>query len=380
MKRELQGTVRNQANRFGELLRSGLWRCAPNQAVFTDGQTDWKLMYAWARSQTLVAIVLDGVNRLPKSLRPERELYLKWTHLAMRVEMANRELDLRVADLGRMFEEAGQRFVLVKGQGIAREYPVPSHRQCGDIDIYTGGSGYQIVNRLLASDGGVSDKDLGRFEKHRGFVWRNVRVENHRLLVRFGTPWIRSRAKKWEVEGMQTSRQVSINGVKVYVPEPFFNAQYLLIHAVLHLLSGGIGLRQLCDWAVLLRNHAVEFDRDEWMAQIRDLGLEHSYKVFGCLAVDYLGLPPAFLPMDCSRFKREADKLLRDILQGGNFGSIRLRERRRETVVWKRKIQSFFWMSRRLLKAHRFYPVEAEFRFLDSVGVGIGRILGLHKF
>ena len=145
---------------------------------------------------------------------------------------------------------------------------------------------------------------------------------------------------------------LNIGGVEVRVPQDDFNAIYLFVHFFDHFLGGGCGLRQVCDWALFLHARRDTLDRSYIAAALKDLGLTNAWRTFGALAVRHLGLPAGSLP--CSglpdagqsplprRQTRRADRLLRVMLEMGNFGKIRKQERRRRfgTGFLSRKLGS----------------------------------------
>ncbi len=92
----------------------------------------------------------------------------------------------------------------------------------------------------------------------------------------------------------------------------------LLAHMDQHLATEGIGLRQLCDWAV-----AVHAQRQQIGAEQLDLleqcGLLQFAKVITRICEKYLALPP--LPWCADADESLADALMADMLEGGNFQS-----------------------------------------------------------
>ena len=54
---------------FFALLRSGLWNEVPERDPFAVG-TDWEALYRLAFEQTVVPLVTDGINRLPREFLP----------------------------------------------------------------------------------------------------------------------------------------------------------------------------------------------------------------------------------------------------------------------------------------------------------------------
>ena len=60
---------RQTENQFFALLRSGLWNEVPERDCFVEG-TDWEALYRLSFEQTVVPLVTDGINRLPKEFLP----------------------------------------------------------------------------------------------------------------------------------------------------------------------------------------------------------------------------------------------------------------------------------------------------------------------
>ena len=68
------------------------------------------------------------------------------------------------------------------------------------------------------------------------------------------------------------------------------------MHAFVHFLNSGIGLRQVCDWTRLLATRHEDIDKLLLEKYFRKVGLLRAAKAFGYIAVHYLGLPEDNLP------------------------------------------------------------------------------------
>ena len=60
---------RQTEDQFFALLRSGLWNEVPDRFPFAGG-TDWEALYRLSLEQTVVPLVTDGINRLPREFLP----------------------------------------------------------------------------------------------------------------------------------------------------------------------------------------------------------------------------------------------------------------------------------------------------------------------
>ena len=313
-------TLEPRQEQFFSLLRSGLWGTEADASLF-DASTDWMALFQIAKSQSTLALVYDGILTLPRELRPERRLFLQWSNIVAQIEEENDHLNDRLHEVFRIFQDAGLSPVLLKGQGVAQCYRQPEHRQCGDIDVFIGKRDYEKANALLRKEATSEHQEN---EKHTGFHWRDVEVETHRLITRLSDPWanrhFQHEVSRWFPHG----HAVPIKGQPVETPPTEFNVLFLIVHATYHLLEGGIGLRQVSDWACLLHASHATMRRPETVALLRKCGFLRAAKAFGAIAVDVLGLEANQLPFTLSDSDRHLGEwLLQDILRGGNFGHYR---------------------------------------------------------
>lgn len=84
---------------------------------------------------------------------------------------------------------------------------------------------------------------------------------------------------------------ISINGQSVYLPNPNFNALFILNHCSGHFASTEMNLRQLLDWLLFVKKYHEKIDWD-WLYKI--LVREHLDRFTNSLStigVKYLGFP-----------------------------------------------------------------------------------------
>lgn len=98
---------------------------------------------------------------------------------AEKLEERYRHQQQTASKLAARFSEEGLRMLLLKGLGLSRDYPIPEHRECGDIDIYLYGQSDK-GDRILHEIGHTSKFDV---PKHSEYVWDGVLIENHRTIL-----------------------------------------------------------------------------------------------------------------------------------------------------------------------------------------------------
>lgn len=345
---------------FFSLTRAGLWGIPADAALF-DSTTDWNLLRQLARAQSLQGVVLDGVRTLPEEKRPPRMQYLQWCATLVQMEENNRLLNRRIGEIAALYREHGVEPVLLKGQGVAQNYRIPLHRQCGDIDLYIGKKDYRRINRVLLQAGGTEEEE--ETSKHVAIKWQGVLVENHRIMLQL-SPWCANRFIQREIEhwyGERDFHAVEMEDAgQIMLPPLEFDAVYILAHALLHFLNEGIGLRQVCDWTCLLHANRDALDHHATAVLLKKSGLEKAARVFGAVAVRYLGLPPEELPVPLKTGDEAlGDWLLKDIWEGGNFGRYATNRKPRPKGYWSGKWYTFVRATRRCAELRRIAPMEA---------------------
>ena len=196
------------AKQLFNLVKSALWQTMADASLFGE-QTDWQAIYKFARKQTVAGIAYDGMLTLPAELQPPRALLLQWSNSLMLCEDNNHLLNERIETLFQHYQTAGLKPFLLKGQGVAQNYPHPEHRQPGDIDVYIGKQDYERANQLLAELGGEIESES---VKHSHGHWQGVAVENHYLLTQFASPSANRFLRKEVLPLLTGNRTLSIEG------------------------------------------------------------------------------------------------------------------------------------------------------------------------
>ena len=91
-------------------------------------------------------------------------------------------------------------------------------------------------------------------------------------------------------------------------------------HILEHFFIEGVGLRQVCDWCRQLYTYRNSLDYGLLESRIRQTGIMTEWKAFASLAVDTLGMPVEAMPFYDSRFRVKGLRILKLVLEAGNFG------------------------------------------------------------
>lgn len=303
------------------LLRAALWEGSVDNPESIDSKTLTEILQQADRQKTR-GLVYDLLLR--SGCRVPAEDAARMQQLLYRILNTHRKLNDAIARVVSALQEAGIPCVLLKGQGVARYYPNPLLRECGDIDLYVGPERLDEAIRVVlpfADDPSRNKKTNKHFSFHIG----EAEIELHWETIEFGQKEYERFFRTLEAEGLrQDTLSMDFNGIAVPTPGDTFNALYLFCHAWHHFAGLGIGLRQLCDWALFLHREQDSIDREVLLDHLEKLHLLKVWQVFGCIAVRDLGLPREEFPFYDDRRFAASRRVLRQIFRDGNFGTAKV--------------------------------------------------------
>ena len=271
------------------LLRSSLHEREVETDYFQQvSEEDWKQCYRLAIEQGVMALAWDGVMRLPKDLQPVRRLKLPWAMAVERYEAKYSRYCKTVVELSEFYASHGIEMVQLKGVGFSTLYPIPSHREGGDIDIYTWSADKNRMSDFEANQMAdkLMDKQGMKVEfhsyKHSSFNYKGVPIENHKSFL--NVKYIKEAVLANEILHRELKPYfVELVQGKVQIPSPKFNALFIAFHALQH-YGNGLSLHHLCDWAVIMKRYG-------WLVpdDMKDQRFVKGIKALNCLCNEYLG-------------------------------------------------------------------------------------------
>lgn len=364
---------RQTEDQFFALLRSGLWNEVPDRIPFAGG-TDWEALYRLSLEQTVVPLVTDGINRLPREFLPsEPERLDPFLGDMMATAKRNRVLDAFIPKLFNALADIP--VVLVKGQSLAQDYLEPERRQPGDIDLLLMPASYEAAKAVLLPKATKVLEEQAEIW-HQGMHFHNIEVEIHGSVSTLISKRLDRKLAvllEEQFDG-RTFPSVSIGGAGIPVPEADFNAIYIFVHFLQHYWSGGVGLRQLTDWMVFVSVHKRDIHPVILEQRLHGFGLLHLWKVFTGFVQEYLGCPAEKLPLAAKPDPKKNARIWKYIRRSGNFGKNQDRSRKKESYL-VRKFHSLW----RLVVADRLrhfpvFPKESIRFFFGSFGYGLQRL------
>lgn len=327
------------------LIRSGLW--SRPEALPEAG--DWEKTRLVAEAQTVGGVVADGIGQnlaMLKATLPKMSMKLL-SALVMGTEQVNLRMNAFLRSLFPRLEQAGIPVVVVKGQGVAQYYPEPLHRQAGDIDLVVSREDFPRAEQWLTA---ASDKAFDKEESrlHEAFSFGDVTVELHGSLDTGISGQVDRFLAGFQQEMLSSGHDLLWN--EIPVPDGYHQTLYVFVHLLQHFFQSGVGLRQLCDWAVLLHRHAGRMDTGRLERDLRAMGLLREWQVLGAFVVDRLGLPREEMPLYVPARKGKMERISQYVMRVGNMGKNIDRSYYGKDRFWIRKAKSLWLMVRDFLE------------------------------
>lgn len=260
----------------------------------------WKECRRLAIRQGVHALAWDAILRLSPEFRPPRDILLAWGAAVADYEnryeyyckTAHRFSEfLSSHDIG-MFQ--------FKGIGLSSFYPIPAHREGGDIDMMA----YSLLPKVLPHDeaNALTDKimrgmgahvDTDSTEKHSSFDFEGIHFENHKTFLNVNMFRSEDDAESYLHRHARPIYVALCRGkYGIDTADTDFYNVFLPLHFCHH-YHAGHSLHQICDWAVMLRHGCGNLPEE-----ISYPGIRHAYASLNALTIHLFGdiLPEGSVP------------------------------------------------------------------------------------
>lgn len=315
---------------------------------------EWRELFSTVNKQSITGIVIPALDKISKNGHglPLDILY-EWIGYTEQVRQQNLLVNIQLSELASLLNEQGIHYVVVKGQIIASYYETPELRISGDIDFYCPTDDIKKTSKAISETWKLEIEDNGN-DNHYHFEREGITFEMHFCLFKF---YNKMKNKYWSKILHQAMKDsVIVNGVNVSTLTPTIHSFYIFLHLYFHLIELGIGLRQFCDWAMILHARKDEIDHEAIKRHLQAFGMEKAYKACGAILVRDLGLPSdEFTYKLMDKDMRYADRILNVVFYRGNMGHY---NKKGGFHGWRHKLESSVIKLSHFVK---FYPLAPTF-------------------
>lgn len=270
------------------------------------------------------------------------------------------------AEVSLLFSKEHISYAIMKGCSVSMLYPDPDLRPLGDVDILVAEEDKSLADKILTDAGYHFWSEQ---EYHRCYDRDGTDVEIHTAMSFFAeTPQGRNAAQA-SAEAIHHIKPASIAETDFYILTPGYQLLSLLTHMERHMKGSGIGLRQLCDWAVTIDHYRSEIGEKE-IFLLERCGLLCYAAVLTGACEKYLGMPP--FDWGVSIDDQTVDMMMEEICAGGSVSYfsterglsqyfISENEEVSQLPVWQRYYKNV------VLKIQREHPCLAKIPAISAV-------------
>lgn len=320
---------------------------------------DWNEALAIAQDQAIVGVLLGAIERLPKEQQPPKVLLLQWIGLVEMVEVKSKQMVEAGQTVVNYFRERGFACQILKGTSVARYYPQPLRRTCGDIDIWVSDGRKKIYDfaRKFDKDGKLYGVNYHHIHFH---LIEDVHTEVHIWPSFLSSPLRNKRLQQFS----------NLHGptMESDVPSLAFDRVFIMLHCYRHICGHGVGLRQIMDYFYVLKQGFTEGERQDTVYWIKQLGMRRFAGGLMWVLLQYYGLEERHLLV--APDEKEGRFIMREVMLTGNMGH-------GDTRSWgstRTAFSRFFFNLRRDIYLARHYPHEALWQPFFSIWLYFWRL------
>lgn len=223
---------------FLGILKAGLWKECNEFHKQKLNPEEWQTLWQTAQEQAVAGIFWEGIQTLEIEL-PQTDK-LKALALWVHIQNMNRLIEQKAEEWQQRFNAQGIELEIFKGPSVGKWYTNPLARSYGDIDLVIH-KGWENILHIL------QQAKIPCQQEHQDLIIKDgkILVEIHPYREYLYTPYINQRLQKMLQEE---------DGPELYLA-------CLLLHLRRHVLTYGIGLKQFCDIAVMLKNCPMNMNK-----------------------------------------------------------------------------------------------------------------------
>ena len=352
-------------------------------------------MYNLAKKQALLGIAFEGVKKLPQGQWPTGDIVLNWTMTTEAIKRRNMRTTDACLHLTKELAKEGFDVCILKGQAnhiyydrLGSEQSLGMLRVCGDVDAWIWPK-EKVKHPIRSIIDYYKQKSILMSLCHLHAEVKavgGVPIEIHFRPSFLNSPWRNRCFQKL----FQTAKFENVEIDKCGIVKKLrvdYDLIFQMNHIYRHLLDEGVGMRQVLDFYVLLKEYNKEqneqtelMNRSEIMLHIRTCGMRCFASALMFVLQDMFDISNDELL--CAASEKHGTFLLDEMMAAGNFGHYD--ERMKTLEVRKGKLSYQLQKAQRRFKRNlRFltsYPEEVICEPFARVYHFVWRKFGLYRY
>lgn len=265
------------------------------------------------RESTVQAVALLAFEALPANAKTAVP---RFENTAFGVAANNIRVTTEHIAIGKVLEDNGIPYCILKGYASAYYYPNPESRSMGDVDFLVTPSDMERATKAIEGIGYRPAENAAKHDFHIEFLKEHSVAEMHYSISRTTEFGFDPSTVTDEILSMTMVCQTKFGAIRL--PDPYHHAIISLLHIYRHYISSGIGLRHLCDWAVFVASDEYDAIADKLFEFTDRWNLTRFCQMLSQISVRYLGIDnkAVFGEFD----EKLCCEFMNDVMQLGNFG------------------------------------------------------------
>lgn len=304
-------------------------------------------------------MMLDGLERLPDEQRAQQDILLQWIGFTQIIEQNTIKITNASEEAVSYFLEKGFACTLLKGAAVGRYYPNPNRRQSGDIDVWLDGGREHIYDfaRKFDKEGKLYGVNYQHIHLH---LFKDIHLEVH--------IWPAYLCNPFNNKNFHRFCAIHHPIMDKSMPNLAFDRVFILMHCYEHMLSSGVGLRQVMDYYYVLKQGFSDEEKEDSVKWIKRLGMYRFASGLMWLMQYAFGMDDKYLLMTPN--EKEGRFILQEVMITGNMGYSDTRNWGSQKTAFKRFIHNL----RRDAYLINHYPQEIVFQPFFSLWLYFWRL------
>lgn len=202
--------------------------------------------------------------------------------------------------------------IVIKGQSIAKLYPVPEVRTMGDVDLLVAQKDFEAVHDIMMALN-ADYKSVGSDEITNAYSLGNINIEVNSAI---GTDSYFSGSVNFREYFKDAFNNADLCDGYTYELKPQYNLIYVLYHMAKHFYKNGCGVRMVTDVSVIMKAYEQIIDMNTLYDELKKIGLEKFANRIFAICNNWFENEIACEESD---FK-EINLIAENIISGGVFG------------------------------------------------------------
>lgn len=227
---------------------------------------DWDNLYKLAKRHSIIAIVCNGIAKMPQEMQPEEEILKKFEQKWQFDRAKDAVQKYSLEEILDAFEKDQIDCVPLKGIYMKEFYPDSSLRTMSDLDVFYRQGDEKKIEKVLVSKGYVFDHDCPHHDVYQRKPFMNVEMHHH---LTDGDPVTEKYYK--DIWTTKVHLKKGYTSIYEFSWEDYYI--YMLVHLAKHIKLGGSGIRSIIDIKIFLDKKKEELNWDYVKGELKKLHL-----------------------------------------------------------------------------------------------------------